>query len=388
MPASVFPEVSWSGALSNALSPERASPQPNQSPPAAVGAVSCGLLRPGAAGACEDVRSAGALLPRRVPKRCADQGRLAGECHRAAELVVRGADGELGLLRPGAPGAHEDEGGAGAHVRRGVAERCADQGRLAGEGDRRPELVDGVGVGGAQLLLHRPGPAGAREDVGRAGALQPCGGMPRRADQRRLAEEGDALAELIVDGGVGGGQHLLLRPGTAGAGEDVDGAGVCLPRRVAAVRADQRRLAEERDGLTEEVVFGASRGSQRGLRGPGSAGQGEDVDGAGAHLSRDLVDRRSDQRRVTRERDRGAKLVVGGAIGGGQQDRCRPDAGRAGEDVGLAGEGLARGLVPGRTNQRRLARKGDGPAELVPGAAVGGVQFGLPQRQPRPRSLV
>ena len=121
----------------------------------AVAGAQLGLLRPEAGGARKDVGGAGVGLPRDVVARRRDQGGLAGEGDRPAEPVADGAVGgdQLGLLRPSAGGAREHVGGAGVVA---AVSRRPDQGRVAGEGDRVAEVVVGSAVAGAQLGLLRP----------------------------------------------------------------------------------------------------------------------------------------------------------------------------------------------------------------------------------------
>ena len=188
----------------------------------------------------------------------ADHHRVEVDGDRGAELVVLGAvgGGQLGLLRPDRPAAHEDVGGAGPHLAGDVVELRADQSRGPGECDGRTEEVAGGAVGGGQLLPLRPHAVDTDEEVGGADALLSRGGIARSTDERHIAEKGDRGAEEHVGSAVVGGEHLQLRPGAAGAREDVGGAGGVAPAR----GADQRRVAVDGDRETERVRAGDGRG--------------------------------------------------------------------------------------------------------------------------------
>ena len=84
--------------------------------------------------------------------------------------------------------------------------RCAHQGRAAGEGDRAAEVIVFSTVAGRQLRLLRPGGAGAHEDIGRAGVHpRSRGEVLDCAHERHVAVERHMAAKLVALSTVGGG---------------------------------------------------------------------------------------------------------------------------------------------------------------------------------------
>ena len=102
----------------------------------------------------------------------AGECRAAREADGAAQLVSGSSVGgrELGLLAPGAAGAHERVGGAGILETERVPALCTDQGRAGREGDGGAEGIVRRRAGLVEFLLLRPDGAAAREDVGGASA--------------------------------------------------------------------------------------------------------------------------------------------------------------------------------------------------------------------------
>ena len=107
--------------------------------------------------------------PRGCRRPCSHHRGVARDRHRGPELVVGGGvgGGQLGLLRPRAPRAHE-------HVRRpasvpgeGVVGDCSDH-RVRPQPPSSTRTRQGGAVGGGQLGLLRPGDPRAHEHIRRA----------------------------------------------------------------------------------------------------------------------------------------------------------------------------------------------------------------------------
>src|SRR5262249_36047141 len=164
-------------------------------------------------------------------------------------------------------------------------------------------------------------------------------------------------------------------------------------------RADQDRVALDRDGLAEAVEgFGVGGLEVRVLapRGPGTL---EDISRAG--LARAVValvavdaggvaglELRTDDDRVSGHAHGGSEAIEGARVGGLEVGVLAPARAAAHEDVGRAGAGSAvvrlvavdsrraTGLLV-RADDRRLARQRHGLAEHVPGIGVRRLEIGL-----------
>src|SRR5690606_17478312 len=122
----------------------------------------------------------------------------------------------------------------------------------------------------------------AAEDVDRAGAVVRAG----RGDQRDVALDRDRAAERSSLLAVLGAEPRDLPPCRTFAPEDVGGAAA---GRLAG-RADEQRLAIDRERGAEAVAGDAVlRGERPGLD-PGAARAAVDVDQAGPHLVERLAD--------------------------------------------------------------------------------------------------
>ena len=99
-----------------------------------------------------------------------------------------------------------------------------------------PETVIGPG-NGKELLLVRPGAAGAGENVSTA-TIRPHGGFIQlSADEGRVARYRHGNTEYVIGRGVGD-QPCLLAPGAAGAREDISAARIATTGIVIAISAD------------------------------------------------------------------------------------------------------------------------------------------------------
>ena len=235
----------------------------------------------------------------------ADRRRVAAERHRVAELIVRRrrAIDESRLLRPGCAVARED-------IRRAlIAERDrvvgrADERRVAVQRHAEAELIVVLGVVRQQQLLWRPRSAVAREDIRRADPRNRRNSLLISADERRRAVERDRRAELRARHAAARAELLLQRPGRPAvdeaAHEDVSRAFAIL-RHGCARRADERRVAAERHRRAEEITVRAIRRKELGLLRPVGTVAHEDVGRALIGLRAFFV-RRADERRVAVER--------------------------------------------------------------------------------------
>jgi len=152
---------------------------------------------------------------------------------------------------------------------------CADRQRVAGERDRGPELIEGIGVGRFNIGLLRPDPGSPSENIDGAGAIgigvaliaiDPSRGavLPRRADRQRVARERDRRAEKNVGSGVRRFNIRLLRPDPGSACEHINGAGACdtavalitidAGRAAVIEAADRERVTRERERDAKRIV--------------------------------------------------------------------------------------------------------------------------------------
>ena len=206
----------------------------------------------------------------------AEQRCVAADAHRAAQAIqgvwIGGED--LVPLAPSCVVTGEDVGRAcaGCHF---VVTRRAHHRRSPGQGDRGAELVLGLTRGGCQLGLLCPGRAGALEDMGRA-RVAPLVIVPRGAEQGEPMAQGHAAAQGIPGRHAGGGDFLLLAPAGARAMEDEAGARVGAPIIVRA-GTHQGHACFQRHRATEGVPCRAVRAGELGLLRPGRTAPGEDI---------------------------------------------------------------------------------------------------------------
>ena len=252
------------------------------------------------------------------------------------------------------------------------------QRRVTGERHGRAERIAVRPVGGRQFGLLRPGSAGTGVDVGGAGEGVAIDGLPIRADQSGVAGDGHRVAEVVPVACVGAQQLSLLRPRCAGAREDVGspgtGVGTVLPGH-----ADQRTVSGEGHRRAELCTIYRAWVDQLGLLRPGRAGTREDVGGAGKGMSTYGLPIGAGQCGVAGERHRVAQPVACRRVGCRQLGLLRPGRACTCEDVGGAGAGIP---VDGRligADKGGVARDGHGAAQAIVGCRGGCRQFSLLQ---------
>ena len=123
-------------------------------------------------------------------------------------------------------------------------------------------------------------------------------------------------------------------PGGTLTGEDIGRARI-FPLLVVKARPDDRRIARERDRDAELVVFRPIAGEELGLLGPGGALAEEDI-GRARVLPLLVVVERPDEGGVARDRDRDAEEVARRPIAGEELGLLAPGGALAEEDIGGA----------------------------------------------------
>lgn len=120
---------------------------------------------------------------------------------------------QLGLLTPRDSDAVEHVGRPCLHAGQDRAVVGAHQDGVAGDGHTEAEGIVCPAVRRGQLLLQRPGGLAADEDIGRTrlGERRRLLGV-WRADDDRVAGDGDVVAELPPRAADGGGEGGLLYP--------------------------------------------------------------------------------------------------------------------------------------------------------------------------------
>ena len=130
---------------------------------------------------------------------------------RARGAVGLGADLAKGVGRARGRAPHPGEEGRGD-------DKALAHGRAA-----QPPV--GSGVSGHQLLVLGPGAAAAVKDIG-GPAVIGCAVVGSGRDRQRVPSDVHPVTELVPGGAVAGGELLLLGPGGAAAGVDIDRARV------------------------------------------------------------------------------------------------------------------------------------------------------------------
>ena len=338
-----------------------------------------GDLRPGRAAAVEDVRRALIGVGAHVVEGGPDERRVAVDGDRPAEAVAAGSVGgdEPDLLRPGRAVTDEDIRraliGGGVHV----GGECADDHGVAGDGHGDAEAIVGRAACGVEPGLLGPRGPAPREDIGRALVGVGAHVVPVGSDDHRVARDGDGDAELVVGGAVRGVDRGLLRPDRAVAGEDEGRTLVGVRAQIVEVRSDDDRVARDRDRDAELVAARAGGGVELALQGPRDAGSREDVRRALIDVEPHVVLIGSDDDRVARDRDRGAEPVGGRPGGHDESGLLGPRGAGPDEDVGRALVVVEPHVIEGGADDQRVAFDGHRLAEEVVGGSVGGVEAGL-----------
>jgi hypothetical protein len=137
---------------------------------------------------------------------CADEGRVAVECHRPPERVTAVTVGghEFGLLGPPAPLSNEHVRRSRGSTVRVLFERRTNKCGLPIERDRRPEPRPRVGVGSDELGPSSPGRIAPLEDVHRPGRIAFVVVPPIGPDQRGGLVERDRRPEVLETATVTG----------------------------------------------------------------------------------------------------------------------------------------------------------------------------------------
>ena len=252
-----------------------------------------------------------AVCPDIIRKR-ADDHIIAFNCDTVAELVecraVRGS--EFLLLAPDCARTDEDICRALIAVCPDIIIMHTDDRRVAGDRNADAELVGFRAVGGSELLLLAPDCARTDEDIRRA-LIEVCHDIiPKRADDCRVAGDRNAKAELVLCRAVGGSELLLLVPNRARTDEDICRALIEVCPDIIQIRADDRRVAGDRNAVAEKVTCRAVGGSELLLLAPSCARTDEDICRALIPVCPDIIQIRADDRRVAGDRNAVAEKVA------------------------------------------------------------------------------
>src|SRR5262245_13322258 len=201
---------------------------------------------------------------------------------------------EQRLLGPDAPAPGEDVGGpinAGGEQR---TVRSTDDHRVAADRHTRPKPVEAVRVPWRQLDPLAPNAPAARKNNGASWTQVDV----RGAHDDRIAADGHARPEA---GRPPTKQPCLLAPDAAAACENVRGTYIWPSEQVLQVRwiivirrADDDRIAADGDAGPEQVARGAIAGRQPGLVGPDACVAREDVRRPLLGVPADIVSRSAD----------------------------------------------------------------------------------------------
>ncbi|OPZ10587.1 MAG: hypothetical protein BWZ10_02344 [candidate division BRC1 bacterium ADurb.BinA364] len=288
------------------------------------------MLRPNAAGTLEEIDRAGIGFRRAFSGR--PDGRQAAPKRngKAKDRIWRGVGGgQFRLLGPDIAGACKNISRARSASRAG-GEWRADDRRVPGNRNRAAKVIHGLAVGCDQFGLLAPGLALARKNICRA-SIAAAHFRERRADESRVARERNGLAEPIAHGGIRGGQFGLLDPGLARTNENIGRAGAAA-FFVFAVGAHNRRIARQRNRFAKIIARLGVAGRQFLLHRPRRAIIQINIGRSGA-IARAVVPVRPDDRRAAGDRNRNAKLVVPGGAGIEQLLLRSPSSTRIREDV-------------------------------------------------------
>ena len=184
---------------------------------------------------------------------CPDQGHIAAEGNRTAELAAVYADvrGQFGLLDPVRPVESVDVRRACTPIVPGL--RCSDDSHVSVDGNGSAKPVPLRSVGGGQLDFVAPGGAVVTVYVGRPGP-ESCVVVPRGADYGHLAAEGNGRSETkeAPPVTVGGGQLGLLGPAPSVEPIDIRRPGGRFPVRVKSC-PDQGHVGIDGNGTPEKA---------------------------------------------------------------------------------------------------------------------------------------
>ena len=219
---------------------------------------------------------------------------------------------------------------------------------IAGKIDGESEQIAVRAIRVRELALLRPSARAAREYVrgaiGKAAERGMC--FQRRADQQRIAVERDAAAERGTHRRIRCGEPRFLRPCRAASREYVDRAF----QTICAIGADRKPIAGNRCRDAEALVGCAACRRQPRLLCPAAASVADEYIG-GSGLGAD----RGRNERAAIHVDRGSERIAGDEILRGDAQRNRARQRRAIDDVDRAG----RCVFAGRAERYARAVDGD-----------------------------